>query len=136
VSLVDVKARYRGAETFKFGDTPELSAECLKLVRSGKKTATCGALRDFEEGDEEMPKPGRRDIALDWQGRPALVIETVEVTQMRFDEVDEDFAMAEGEFRDLEDWRKGHERFFARNGGFAPDMMLVCERFRLVEDLA
>ena len=33
----------------------------------------------------------------------------------------------------LEDWRAGHRRYFTRNGGFAPDMMLWCERFRLVE---
>ena len=29
--------------------------------------------------------------------------------------------------------RDGHRAYFTRNGGFAPDMMLWCERFRLVE---
>ena len=30
-------------------------------------------------------------------------------------------------------WRDAHQRYFTRNGGFAPDMLLNCERFRLVE---
>ena len=33
----------------------------------------------------------------------------------------------------LEGWRTSHEAYFARNGGFSPDMWLVCERFTLVE---
>ncbi|WP_295808059.1 ASCH domain-containing protein, partial [uncultured Nitratireductor sp.] len=54
----------------------------------------------------------------------------------RFDEIDEDFASDEGEgFGTLPEWREGHRGFFERNGGYAPDMMLVCERFRLVETL-
>ena len=35
----------------------------------------------------------------------------------------------------LADWRKGHQEYFERNGGFSPDMELVCERFKLVEVL-
>lgn len=116
---------------FKFGDSRELCDRLLALVRSGAKTATCGALRDFEAG-EPMPEVGRRDIALDWDGKPALMIETTEVTICRFRDVPEDFALAEGE-GDVEAWRLGHIDFFARNGGFDPDMELVCERFRLVE---
>ncbi len=119
---------------FKFGDSRELCDELLALVRSGAKTATCGALRDFEAG-EPMPQVGRRDLALDWDGKPVLVIETTEVTIRRFRDVPEGFALAEGE-GSLEDWKQGHIAFFSRNGGFDPDMQLVCERFRLVEVLA
>ena len=53
---------------------------------------------------------------------------------MRFCDVDESFALAEGEDDDLEGWRKGHQLYFERNGGFSEDMMLVCERFELVHD--
>lgn len=119
---------------FKFGDSRELCERLLALVRSGAKTATCGALRDFDAG-EEMPVVGRRDVALDWDGAPALLIETTEVTIRRFRDVPEDFALAEGE-GDFSDWRQGHIAFFTRNGGFDPDMELVCERFRLIEDYA
>ncbi|WP_424833131.1 ASCH domain-containing protein [Ruegeria sp.] len=134
--LEQVKARYPRAQTFKFGDNPVLSAELLALVRSGKKTATCGALRDYPDGSSDMPQPGRQDIALDWDDRPALVIETVEVSICRYCDVTEEFALAEGENETLEGWREGHRRYFERNGGFDPEMELVCERFRLVEDLA
>ncbi len=121
---------------FAFGDSPALADELLELVLAGRKTATCGALSDFEAGGEPMPQVGRQDIVLDGKGRPAAVIETVEITIRAFSEVDEDFARAEGEGDlSLTFWREGHEAYFQRNGGFSPDMKLVCERFRLVKIL-
>ena len=135
-TLKQLQKRYPGAQTFKFGDSARLSAELLALVRAGKKTATCGALRDYPEGSADTPVVGRRDIALEWDDRPALVIETVSVSICRFCDMDEDFALAEGENETLEGWREDHRRYFERNGGFDPEMELLCERFRLVEDLA
>lgn len=134
-SLKDVEKRYPGAPTFIFGDSRELCDELLALVRSGVKTATCGALRDYETDAEALPVVGGTCVALDWDGSPALVIETTDVAIVRFREVETDFALAEGEDEALEGWQQGHKRFFERNGGFDPDMLLVCERFRLVEDL-
>ncbi|MBU1176005.1 MAG: ASCH domain-containing protein [Alphaproteobacteria bacterium] len=123
--------RYQDAVRFSFGDSPELADELLALVLAGRKTATCGALRDFG-ADEPVPEVGRRDVVLDGRGEPACVIETTEVTRCRFDDVGEDFALAEGE-GDFDDWRNGHIAYFTRNGGWSGDLMLVCERFRLVE---
>ncbi|MEM7145012.1 MAG: ASCH domain-containing protein [Verrucomicrobiota bacterium] len=136
ISVEEAKARYPEAETFKFGDTHELCSQLLSLVRTGKKRATCGALRGFRDSGESMPVVGRRDIALDWDGEPELVIETTEVTNCRFCDVDADFALAEGEDETLEGWQAGHQAHFERNGGWQPDMELVCERFTLVEDFA
>lgn len=131
-----VPPEYRDAIRFSFGDSPALADELLALAIEGRKTATCGALRDFGPGGEPMPQVGRRDIVLDGQGRPAAVIETIEVIVRRFDEVDESFARDEGEGDGtLAYWRDAHETYFARNGGFAPDMQLVCERFRVVDVL-
>ncbi len=127
---------YASAQTFSFGDSPAMADELLALVLAGTKTATCGALRDFPEGSPERPVVGRRDVVLDGRGRRAAVIETVEVTIRRFDEMDEKFAHDEGEgLRTLAEWREGHQQYFGRNGGFSPDMELICERFRLVEVL-
>nr|WP_207186375.1 ASCH domain-containing protein [Rhodovulum sulfidophilum] len=123
------------AKTFKFGDDPALSSALLSLVRNGKKVATCSALYEFQNG-EPSPEIGRRDICLDWDGTPAVVIETVELIQCRFDEVTEDMALAEGEDDNLEGWRAGHRGYFERNGGFSPDMQIIWERFVLIEDLA
>jgi uncharacterized protein YhfF len=129
--------RYADAVAFAFGDNPALADELLTLVLSGRKTATCGALRDYASGaGDPMPVVGRRDVVLDGQGRRAAVIETVEITVRRFEEVDDAFARDEGEGDlTLADWRRDHETYFKRNGGFSPDMELVCERFRLIEIL-
>ncbi len=134
--LTQLITRYPNAQTFKFGDNRMLCDELLALVREGIKTATCGALRDYPDGSPDMPQPGRRDIALDWDDQPALVIETVDVSIRRYCDVSQEFALAEGENDSLEGWREAHRRYFERNGGFDPEMELVCERFRLVEDLA
>lgn len=125
-------ACWPGAHVCDFGDSPELSARLLGLIRSGKKTATCGALRNYEAEGDPIPKAGEVMIALDHAGRPALVYKLTEVTLQRFDEVPEDFALAEGE-GDFAAWRDGHRAYFARNSGFDRGMMLVCERFRVLE---
>ena len=135
-SLDDVMTRYPGAQTFTFGDNPGMSAELLDLLRSGQKTATCDALRNYPAGSPDMPAPGRRFIALNRDGKPALVIETVEVSVQRYCDVTEDFALAEGENDTLEGWQDGHRRYFERNGGFDPEMELVWEQIRLIDDLA
>ena len=120
---------------FTFGDGPALCARLLFLVRQGHKTATCGALHDYADGGEPMPVVGRQDLALNWDGTPAPIIETVEVTIRRFCDVDADFALAEGENDSLDGWRADHRAYFERNGGWTADMLLVCERFRPVRDL-
>ena len=128
--------RYAGAVSFAFGDSPAMADDLLALVIAGTKTATCGAARDFGPGKADLPVAGRRDIVLDGRGVPAAVIETLEVTRCRFDQIDERFAHDEGEgFRTLAYWRDGHRAYFERNGGWSEDMELVCERFRLVEVL-
>lgn len=126
----------QGTVAFSFGDSPEMADALLTLVLAGKKTATCGPVRDFGPGGATPPEVGRRDVVLDGRGHPAAVIETLEVTTCRFDEVDEAFARDEGEgFLSLEDWWNGHKAYWERNGGWSPDMDLICERFRLAEVL-
>lgn len=129
-----IRKTYPDAVTFKFGDNQHLSDELIALVRQGKKTATTGALRDYETGDD-MPLIGRCDIALNWNDEPELVIQTKELVTCRIDEVTEAMALAEGENDDLDGWRRDHQRYFERNGGYSPDMMVVWERFAVIEDL-
>ncbi len=134
--MIELPEQYRDAQTFAFGDSPKLADELLALVLSGRKIATCASLREYDESAETKPVVGRRDIVLDGAGNPAAVIETVEITYRRFEDVDEAFARDEGEgSATLAEWRRDHENYFKRNGGFSPDMELLCERFRLVEIL-
>jgi uncharacterized protein YhfF len=121
-------AGWRGLEQFAFGDGPGLADNLAKLVLAGKKRATCWA-----ESEGLLTHIGKRMVMLDGSGVPSAVLETVELTRRRFSEVDEDFAFDEGEGdRTLAYWRRAHQAYFERRGTFAPDMLLYCERFRLV----
>ena len=122
---------WQGLETFTFGDSSQMADDLGALVVAGTKTATCWAAVQGE-----LTQVGKQMVMLDGQGRPWAIIETVELRQRRFDEVDASLAYDEGEGdRTLEDWRDGHRRYFTREGTFAPDMLLWCERFRLVRVL-
>lgn len=121
-------------DTYAMGDSPQLADELLSLVLSGKKTASCDALRFYEQELIPLPEVGDRYILLDGAGRQAALIEIIETFQRRFDEIDEDFARQEGEGDlSLASWQEGHKTYFERNGGFSPNMMLVCERFCVIE---
>jgi uncharacterized protein YhfF len=128
--------RHPGVLRFAFGDNPALADELLALVREGRKTATCGNWSETKAKYGIM-KPGELSIVQDGAGRDACVIETIEVTKRRFCDVDAAFAFDEGEDdRTLESWRREHRTYFERNGGWAEDMMLCCERFRVIEVLS
>ncbi len=117
-------------ESFSFGDSPALADELLELVLIGKKTATCWAASEGDKGVEV----GKRWIVKDGQGRPRAVIETVELTRRRFEDVDAAFAYDEGEGdRSLAYWRRAHTKYFTRQGTFSAGMDVYCERFRLIE---
>ena len=119
---------WHSLERFSFGDSPELADELAELVLTGKKRATCWAA-----GEGPKTQVGKQWVVLDGTGDPIAVIETVELTQRRFDEVDEPFAFDEGEDdRTLASWQRAHRNYFGRQGSFAPNMPLYCERFRLV----
>ncbi len=116
-------------ESFSFGDSPQLADELLALVLEGRKRATCWAVAEGLKGSEV----GKCMVARDGSGRPRAVLETVELTRRRFTEVDAAFAFDEGEGdRSLAYWREAHTRYFTRLKLFEPDMLLWCERFRLV----
>jgi uncharacterized protein YhfF len=73
-------------------------------------------------------------VMLDGSGRPRAILETVELTLRRFNEVDAAFAYDEGEGdRSLVHWRRAHRQYFERQGQFDEAMLLNCKRFRVVE---
>jgi len=122
---------WQNLETFSFGDSPALADELAALVLAGIKTATC-----WTAVDGLKTEPGKLMVMLDGNGRPLAIIETVELTLRRFDEVDASFAYDEGEGdRTFPSWREAHRRYFSRLDQFSPDMMVYCERFRIVERL-
>lgn len=133
-TIAELQARYRGAEPYHFGDSARLSGELLALVRQGLKRATCTTLAEVAAG-EAIPHIGRYDIATTFDGRPALIDRTVELRLVRFCDMTEAMALAEGEDDTLDGWREGHKRYYRRLGVFDQQMELIWERFEVVEDL-
>ena len=132
MNLSAVPEKYHSLRSFAFGDGPELADELLDLVIKGVKTATCST-----EDEPNTSTPGERWIVLDGRGQARCVIESTEVTYRRYNEVHAAFACDEGEGdRSLAYWRSAHRNYFGRQGKFSEDMMLMCERFRLVEVFA
>ena len=120
---------WRDLESFSFGDSPALADELASLVLAGTKTATCWAASGWR-----FDLCRKANGCPEWTERPLAIIETVGLAQRRFSEVDAAFAHDEGEGdRSLAYWREAHRRYFNRLGQFAEDMLLYCERFRVVE---
>lgn len=121
-----------------FGDSPEMADELGALVLSGVKTGTCSSVWEWEAEGETLPEVGSIWIVLDGSGNPMCITETYDVTICKYNEVDADFARAEGEGDlSLAYWREAHKNFFSRalpkiGREFSEDMLLVCERFRLI----
>lgn len=125
-------------EPWIFGDSPQLADELATLILAGTKTATCGALWEYEADGDPLPQPGQLGILQDGAGQPLAVVQTVEVEIKPYDQVDAVFAYEEGEGdRSLAYWREAHRRFFTRilaviGREFDEAMPLVCERFRVL----
>ena len=121
-----------------WGDSPAMADELGALVVQGTKTATCSALWEWEAEGNPIPQAGLISIALDGRGEPLCIIETVEVTVRKYNEVEADFARDEGEGDlSLNYWRQAHRNYFSRvlqkvGKEFSEDMPLVCERFRVI----
>lgn len=122
---------YRDA--FQFGASADWLAE---LVVEGKKTATTSGLVFYEMEKEVIPKAGEYYIVLNGKDEPVAVIQIQSVEVVPMNEVTEEFALAEGA-GDYRFWWEVHEKFFTDLLGeyqlqFAPNMLVVCERFKKV----
>jgi uncharacterized protein YhfF len=120
-----------------FGATPAQADALLALVLDGTKTATAGALWDYEHEGETLPKVGELAILLDGAQRPRALIEVTQVEVVPYDEVSEEHARLEGEGDlSLAYWREVHEQFFAEvathGRGFVVTMPVVVQTFRVL----
>src|SRR6266542_6603997 len=80
-----------------WGDGPAMADELGALIVQGIKTATCSALWEWEAEGNPIPQEGLITIALDGRGEPLCIVESVEVTMHKYNEVDSNFARDEGE---------------------------------------
>jgi uncharacterized protein YhfF len=85
-----------------------------------------------------MPKVGTLFIVTDWHGEAKAIIEVTKLEQIRFKDVGEAFAYAEGEGdRSLAYWRKVHQAYYTREmekvgAHFNENMLILCAYFKLI----
>ena len=119
-----------------WGDSPEMADELGGLIVQGIKTATSSAVWFWEVEGGKIPEPGFLIIALDGRGEPLCIVETTDVIIRNYNDVDDDFAQAEGGGDlSLAYWRKRHKDFFSRTlpkigKEFSEEMPLVCLYFK------
>lgn len=119
------------------GPTEEIANELLSLVLAGVKTATTSCLLGYQAADERIPEVGDLSIVTDWDGNPACVIETTNVTILPFNEMTFDICKGEGEDDCLQSWQTTHFEIFTNEGKelgytFAWDSSVVFEDFNVV----
>jgi uncharacterized protein YhfF len=125
-------------QVWHFGDSEDLARELAALVLRGRKRATAGLLWEAEADPNMMPVLGGYSLVTDHAGAPLLIIRTTGVEICPYDEVDADFAAAEGEGDgSLDSWRTAHWSYFSRRCALlgrtpSPAMPIVLERFALV----
>ncbi|MDZ5610472.1 ASCH domain-containing protein [Bacillus pseudomycoides] len=126
----------QSVSAWQFGASPDYLAQ---LVIDGVKTATCSGHIFYELDNEPLPRINDYSIILNSHDEPVAIIKTIEVTVTPMNEVSEEFAIAEGEAdRTYDYWRKVHIKFFTEElhkigREFSEDMLLVCERFELID---
>jgi len=132
---IDISEPY---QVWYFGNSSEMAEELAALVIAGKKVATASLLRTNELQPDKAPFVDGYSVVTDYHGRPLCVLRTTEIERIRFVDVDEQFARAEGEGDlSLEYWRKVHREYFEREAkelGFEFDEndIVCCERFTLL----
>lgn len=120
---------------YRFADTPD---ELAELVVLGQKTATSNTKKFFEKTSRHIPQAGDYNIILNRKYEPvcAIQIETVEIK--RYCDVDEQFALMEGD-GSYKNWDEIHTRYFtnqykqfADGESFHREILLICQTFRLI----
>ncbi|MCL2854507.1 MAG: ASCH domain-containing protein [Defluviitaleaceae bacterium] len=126
------------AEQFGMENTP-MADELAGLIVQGKKTATCSNHALYAHYNLPLPAVGGYTIILNSDDKPVCIIRTNSMEIIPMNKVTEEFAAAEGE-GDLsyQYWYNGHKKYFTREmeeigQSFAEDMLLVCEKFELVD---
>ncbi|KAK4460633.1 PUA-like domain-containing protein [Cladorrhinum samala] len=129
-------------DMFSFGGTSrDLANSRLSLAIKGHKSATTS----WPVPDPLYWGVGDYSVILDGDGNPGALMRTTEMKVCKFEDVEEDFALAEAEGT-VKEYKEGHREFYedqwereGRKGErFGEDSEVLCERFEVVyvrEDL-
>lgn len=125
-------------DAFRFGNTPEMADDLASLVLKGTKTATSMLMLELELENRPLWKAGDKSIVLDGAGSPVCIIQTTRLEVQPFNTVDERFVYEYGEGdRSLDWWNSRMKPYYfdltrQLQGEPSEDMLLICERFRVV----
>ncbi|UYP46966.1 hypothetical protein NEF87_003251 [Candidatus Lokiarchaeum ossiferum] len=128
-------------DVWYFGMEETLANELVKLVVSGKKTATASYFDVYSKEEESLPQAGMVSVIVNWPGIPLVIIETTDVQILPFNQVSAEHAALEGEGDlSLSYWRQVHEEVFRKDCQnfklqFSEEAKVVCERFRVLKKL-
>ena len=106
--------RVDGLRTIEFGNLGLSRDTILKFLFEGNKRATAGLLKeDYDDENEPIEHVGEILVVLGNKGEPLGKIQVTRVDIVRFDEVSDEFALAEAE-GDLtgDDFRESHFKFW------------------------
>ena len=124
-----------GLRGIEFGTPGIFREELNELVLNGIKRATAGTLEwDYEAEGEPVEVVGEQLVVLNSDGRHIATIEATKVDVVRFADVPDEFALAEGE-GDLsgDDFRASHLRYWSKLGlSITEDTQIVLLYFTLV----
>jgi uncharacterized protein YhfF len=128
--------RIDGLRTIEFGNPGKSRATILDFLFNGNKRATAGLLEfDYEAEGEEVEHVGEILVVVGNEGEELGRIRATRVEIVEFQNVSDEFALAEAE-GDLtgDDFRESHGKFW-RDCGYdvRPDSKVVTMYFELLK---
>jgi len=129
------KRDYTGA--FCFGTSAEQAADALRLILSGRKTLMVYPANGYKTAMKGNAKPGDINIVTSWNGEPAAIIETTDVTEMPYSKITDEICRADAASESFADWRESFQpaiklEIEELGGEFDDDTIMVVEKFKLV----
>jgi len=124
-----------GWRTRRLGNTPEVCALLVELIRTGRKTGTFSLAAEFDATGQPPPRAGEYLLITDFEGVPGCCVRLDVVQTLPFDRIGADWVQVEGPaLRDLEAWRKVHEEYWTRllagwGRKFDGSAAVICQRF-------
>lgn len=122
--------RVSGLRGIEFGTPGSSRIKLTNLVLHGGKRATAGLLSEYEQEGEEVESVGELLALIDNDGLHVATLKVTRVDVCAFNEVPDEFALAEGE-GDLsaEDFRRSHIAYWTRVGEKVENSTQVVQVF-------
>ncbi len=132
----EVKSNEMPASWF-FHDNQKDADRLAALVVNGKKKASSGLYKWYEDAGAALPKVGTKHIITNFDGTAQAIIETVQVDTVPFNQISAAYAAMDigTEVDALAKWKEAHRAFFQNaleesGQKFTEDMLVVCEVFK------